>query len=329
MRQPDSNMITTDIDRAIAVLKQDGLVAIPTETVYGLAANAYSEVAVRKIFALKQRPLSNPLIVHIPSTEVLDEIALHIPDVAWKLAEKCWPGPLTLLLEKRAHIPEVVTAGKDTVAVRVPAHPLTRALLENLPFPLVAPSANPFGSISPTRAEHVSKYFGKELEVILDGGECRKGLESTIVGFEHGQPVLYRRGSIPAEEIEKITGPLKVVTNNDEAPLAPGMQSRHYAPDTPTILTDDVAGKLGALEGKKIGLLLFQNPVEHKDVVHCEILSASGNLEEAASNLYAALHRLDGAALDVIVAERVPDTGLGKTINDKLERASAVKPTMP
>lgn len=316
-------MITQDIEGAIETLSQGGLVAIPTETVYGLAANAYSEEAVRKIFALKQRPLSNPLIVHIPSTEVLDEIALDIPDVARKLADKFWPGPLTLLLNKRAHIPDVVTAGKDTVAVRVPAHPLTLALLEKLPFPLVAPSANPYGSISPTSAGHVTKYFGEALEVILDGGECLKGIESTIVGFEYGKPVLYRRGSIPAEEIEKITGPLRLVTHNDEAPEAPGMQSRHYAPDTLTVLTDDVDGMLDSLEGKRIGLLLFQTAVEHKDVVRCEILSANGNLDEAASNLYAALHRLDQEGLDIIIAERVPDTGLGKTINDKLERASS------
>ena len=314
-------MITTSIDKAIHALTKDEVVAIPTETVYGLSANAYSEKAVKKVFDLKKRPLYNPLIVHIKGASSLTEVAQNIPDIAYKLAEIFWPGPLTLLLEKQAHVSDLVTSGKKTVAVRVPDHPLTLELLENLPFPLVAPSANIFGSISPTCTEHVSNYFGNSID-ILEGGECRKGIESTIIGFDNEHPIVYRHGSIPIEEIEKITGKLKTITNNDQSPEAPGMLSRHYAPATDTYLTDDIPCSLVKFEGKRIGLLLFNQPIQHAHITHQEVLSASANLDEAAKNFYAFLHHLDGKNLDVIIAERLPDSGLGKTINDKLERAT-------
>ena len=194
-----------DILKAKEVLQKNELIAIPTETVYGLAGNAYSETAVKKIFELKQRPFYNPLIVHIKNTAALDTVACEIPEMAYALAKEFWPGSLTLLLKKKDHIPEIITAGKATVAVRVPNHPLTLALLEQLDFPLAAPSANPFGSISPTTAQHVADYFKGNLEIILDGGECQNGLESTIIGFENDQAVLYRHGSIATEAIEKIT----------------------------------------------------------------------------------------------------------------------------
>lgn len=314
-------MITNSIDKAIHALTKDEVVAIPTETVYGLSANAYSEKAVEKIFDLKKRPMYNPLIVHIKGASSLTEVAQNIPDTAYKLAEIFWPGPLTLLLEKQPHVSDLVTSGKKTVAVRVPDHPLTLELLENLPFPLVAPSANIFGSISPTCTEHVYKYFGNSIE-ILEGGECRKGIESTIIGFDNQHPIVYRHGSIPAEEIEKITGKLKTITNNDQSPEAPGMLSRHYAPNTDTYLTDDVPGSLQKFEGKRIGLLLYKQPIQHENITHQEVLSASANLDEAAKNFYAFLHHLDSKNLDVIIAERLPESGLGKTINDKLERAT-------
>lgn len=315
-------MITTDINKAKEVLLENELIALPTETVYGLAGNAFSETAIKKIFELKKRPFYNPLIVHLKSASSIYDVALDIPESALLLADKFWPGPLTLVLKKQEHISDLITAGKKTVAVRVPSHPLALALLETLDFPLVAPSANPFGSISPTNAKHVFNYFGDELEVILDGGECEKGLESTIIGFENDQPVLYRRGSITAEEIEKIIGKLSITTNNDKSPNAPGMLSRHYAPLTETHLTNNIDELLKSFEGKKIGLLLFKNQVQNNTITHQEILSKSGDLNEAAKNLYAAMHRLDHSKLDVILAERLPDEGLGKTINDKLERAT-------
>ncbi len=315
-------MITTDIYKARKVLKKNKLVAIPTETVYGLAGNAYNETALIAIFKLKNRPFYNPLIVHIKSASSITDVAIDIPESAMILAEKFWPGPLTLVLKKQPHISDLITAGKDTVAVRVPNHALTLALLDKLDFPLAAPSANPFGSISPTNAQHVFNYFGGKLEVILDGGECERGLESTIIGFENDQPVLYRHGSISVEEIEKITGKLGAITNSEKTPNAPGMLSRHYAPNTDTYLTNNVIELIKCFKGKRIGILLFKNQINGKGIIHIEILSKSGDLNEAAKNLYAALHRLDQNNLDIIIAERLPDFNLGITINDKLERAT-------
>ena len=315
-------MITTDIKKAKKALKKNKLVAIPTETVYGLAGNAYDESALVEIFKLKNRPFYNPLIVHIRSASSISDVAIDIPESAMILAEKFWPGPLTLVLKKQPHISDLITAGKDTVAVRVPNHPVALALLDKLDFPLAAPSANPFGSISPTNADHVFNYFGGKLEVILDGGECEKGLESTIIGFENNQPVLYRHGSTSSEEIEKITGKLSTITNSEKTPNAPGMLSRHYAPNTATYLTNNVVELIKCFKGKRIGILVFKNQINGKGIIHKEILSKSGDLNEAAKNLYAAMHRLDENNLDVIIAERLPDIGLGKTMNDKLERAT-------
>lgn len=315
-------MITTDIKKAKKALKKNKLVAIPTETVYGLAGNAYDESALVEIFKLKNRPFYNPLIVHIKSASSISDVAIDIPESAMILAEKFWPGPLTLVLKKQPHISDLITAGKDTVAVRVPNHPVALALLDKLDFPLAAPSANPFGSISPTNADHVFNYFGGKLEVILDGGECEKGLESTIIGFENNQPVLYRHGSISSEEIEKITGKLSTITNSEKTPNAPGMLTRHYAPNTATYLTNNVVELIKCFKGKRIGILVFKNQISGKGIIHKEILSKSGDLNEAAKNLYAAMHRLDENNLDVIIAERLPDIGLGKTMNDKLERAT-------
>lgn len=315
-------MLTTDINKAKEALQANELIAIPTETVYGLAGNAYDETALRKIFELKKRPFYNPLIVHLKSASCMYDVATDIPENALKLAEKFWPGPITLVLKKQAHISDLITAEKDTVAVRVPNHPVALALLEKLEFPLAAPSANPFGSISPTTAVHVLHYFGDNLKVILDGGECANGLESTIVGFENNQVILYRHGSISVEEIEKIVGKLLIITNNDKSPSSPGMLSRHYAPMTDTYLSDNIYELIKSFKGKKIGLLLFKNHNHEDTIVHQEVLSKSGDFTEAAKNLYAAMHRLDHSELDVILAERLPNIGLGKTINDKLERAT-------
>lgn len=316
-------MITTDLDIAKKVLIADEIIAIPTETVYGLAGNAFSETAIKKIFYLKGRPFYNPLIVHIKSAAYLTEVAYDIPEIALKLAKRFWPGPLTLILKKLPKIPDLITAGKETVAVRIPNHPLTLALLEQLDFPLAAPSANPFGSISPTSAEHVANYFKETLEVIIDGGECEKGLESTIIGFEENKPTLFRLGAISMEDIENEIGKVFIKNQGSETDLAaPGMLSRHYSPTTNTYLTNNISEHIKLFKNKKIGLLLFKGPKEINNIIHQEILSTSGNLNEAARNLYAALHRLDKLHLDVIIAERFPDNGLGKTINDRLQRAA-------
>lgn len=314
-------MITQNINKAITELNQDNVIAIPTETVYGLAGNAFSEVAVNKIFALKKRPLHNPLIVHISSIRDLKTIAINIPIKALQLAQKFWPGSLTLILDKHPDVPTIVTAGNKKVAVRIPNHPLTLELLNQLKFPLAAPSANPFGSISPTCAQHVLDYFSDTLEVILDGGYCEKGIESTIVGFENNEPVLYRLGAITIEEIEKVVGSLKFETKNDQSPIAPGMLSRHYAPKTEIYLTNNIKSLIKTFPNKKIGVLVFSKSIIDSQIIHTEILSNQGKLEEAAKNLYAALHRLDKKNLDIIIAEIMPDISLGKAMNDRLQRA--------
>lgn len=314
-------MTTINIDEACEVLKNEELIGLPTETVYGLAGNAYSEIALKKIFTLKNRPFYNPLILHIKSVNYLNKVAKNIPETAIKLAKEFWPGPLTLVLEKQNHISDLVTASKDTVAVRVPNHPVALELLNKLDFPIAAPSANPFGSISPTNASHVNDYFGNDLKIILDGGMCSEGIESTIIGFENNEPVLYRNGSISVDEIIKITGKITFLNNNDSNPKAPGMLSRHYAPNIDTYLTSDINSLIHLFPNKKIGLLRFKNEFNEMNNYKVEVLSKEGNLKEAARNLYAALHRLDRSNLDLIIAERLPDLGLGKSINDRLERA--------
>jgi len=316
-------MITNDVHKAVESLMKGELVAIPTETVYGLAANATDDEALRKIYALKNRPFYNPLILHIHSVKQLSSIAEDIPAAALKLADAFWPGPLTLVLKKQAAISNVVTSGKDTVAVRIPDHPLTLELLSLLDFPLAAPSANPFGQISPTSAKHVYDYFGETIEVILDGGECQKGIESTIVGFENDIPVLYRLGSVSLDDIQRVVGEVLMFNQESDTEIkSPGMLASHYAPRTATYLTQDVASALNLYHNKKIGLLLFQNTLENAEVAACEVLSISGDFEEAARNLYAAMHRLDNLNLDVIIAQKLPNVGLGKSINDRLTRAS-------
>lgn len=314
--------ISNSIQKAVALLDQDQIIGIPTETVYGLAGNIYSPKAIESIFTMKQRPFFNPLIVHIKSAAALSEIARDIPEKAALLAKAFWPGPLTLVLKKQIAIPDLVTGGKDTVAVRVPNHPVILALLNQLAYPLAAPSANPFGSISPTTATHVADYFEEVLPMVLDGGACQRGIESTIIGFENGEPILYRLGSLAVEDIEAVVGEVKMITHDDIAPAAPGMFSKHYAPLTTTFLAADVKKKLISIPDQKIGVIVFQNEVNDPKIVQQEVLSPTGNLAEAASQLYAALHRLDHCNLDCIIAERFPDFGLGKTINDRLKRAT-------
>jgi L-threonylcarbamoyladenylate synthase len=313
-------MITDNITIAAECLRKDQLVAIPTETVYGLAGNAFSEIAVRKIFELKQRPFFNPLIVHIKSIDYLDQVAINIPQLAYDLATSFWPGPLTLLLTKKEIVPDIVTAGKSTVAIRIPSQARTLELLNILEFPLAAPSANPFGSVSPTTTEHVADYFGEKLPVILDGGACERGVESTIVGFEDGKPVVYRLGALSVEEFQKNCSEIRFRLKDDHTPQAPGMLSRHYAPRTRIYLTNDVVRLSKEFSGKKTGVLLLSNRAS-LNADHIEVLSPSADLNEAAKNLYAALHRLDQMKLDVIIAERMPDVGIGRTMNDRLSRA--------
>lgn len=315
-------IISKDISKAVAILKKESLVAIPTETVYGLAGNIYSENAIKSIFETKQRPLFNPLIVHIPSANYLENIVSYIPKKAKLLADKFWPGPLTLVLPKKDNIPDVITAGKTTVAVRVPNHPVTLELLKQLDFPLAAPSANPFNRISPTTAQHVESYFKNKIEMVLDGGACKNGIESTIIGFEDDTPIVYRLGSISIEDIEAVVGEISVKNKKENNPEAPGMLNKHYAPSTPTVLSTNVSEELKKHPNKRIGILSFKTSFENHAVQHQIIVSAKGDLAEATSKLYDALHELDNLDLDIIIAEIFPDVGLGKSINDRLQRAA-------
>ena len=317
--------ISKDLDFAKNLLENDEVVAIPTETVYGLAGNIFSEKAIKKIFETKKRPFFNPLIVHVHSLACLEAICLEIPLKAKLLANNFWPGSLTLVLKKRNSISDLVTGGKDTVAVRIPNHPLTLDLLSKLNFPLAAPSANPFGSISPTTAEHVANYFSNTLPLVLDGGNCENGIESTIIGFDNEEPILYRLGAISREEIESVVGPILLKNKNEKAPEAPGMLTRHYAPLTKTILVNDVKKEIEKYTTKKIGLLLFNNVTIDKENVIIETLSKKGSLKEATANLYAAMHRLDTQNLDLIIAQKFPEIDLGNSINDRLERATKNK----
>ena len=314
-------MITSDLNQVKTALINGDIIALPTETVYGLAANIYLDSALEKVFKLKKRPSYNPLIVHISNSDILEQIAKNIPAKARELANVFWPGPLTLVLEKQDQIPNRITAGKPTVAVRVPNHPIALQLLKSLNFPLAAPSANPFGSLSPTSAKHVALYFKEEINFILDGGPCFCGLESTIIGFENDKPILYRHGAISIEEIEKIIGPIKIKNQNSKNPSAPGMLTRHYAPKTQIQINDDISLALAQNSDKKIGVLSFRKNKKIKTEIHQEVLSISGDLNEASKNLYAALHRLDQMNLDLIISPFFPEKGLGKTINDRLKRA--------
>lgn len=316
------SIISKDISKAVALLNAEEIVAIPTETVYGLAGNIYSEKAIASIFETKKRPFFNPLIVHIPSTEYLSNIVDHIPEKAKRLANAFWPGPITLVLKKKNTIPDVITAGKDTVAVRVPNHPITLELLNQLDFPLAAPSANPFSSISPTTAEHVETYFKDAINMVLDGGACTSGIESTIIGFENDEPIIYRLGSTAIEDIEAIVGNIEIKNTKEVAPDAPGMLERHYAPKTKTILTDNISTILNEYKGKRIGVITYKSEIDNTDIEVQIALSKTGNLSESASNLYDVLHQLDKMHLDVIIAEKLPDYGLGKSINDRLLRAT-------
>lgn len=315
-------MISNDINLAVQHLNKNGIIGFPTETVYGLAGNAFNTAAIHKIFDVKKRPTFNPLIVHIKGIEDLDKVATEIPSIAYELANVFWPGPLTFILKKQPHIPDLVTANQDTVAVRVPNHPIALELLNKLDYPLVAPSANPFTSISPTTANHVEDYFANQIDMVLEGGICKAGIESTIVGFNNNKVVLYRLGALPVEAIEKITGSLIVSNKKEKKTITPGMFLKHYAPKTDFILTRNVKEELDWYSGKKIGLLLFNEFEPDFNPTFQRVLSEDGDLKQAASKLYEVLHELDKMNLEVIIAERFPEYGLGNSINDRLERAS-------
>ncbi|NUQ13999.1 MAG: threonylcarbamoyl-AMP synthase [Flavobacteriales bacterium] len=307
----------TDVAQAARLLEQGAVVAIPTETVYGLAADAFNEEAVLTIFTVKQRPAFDPLIVHVRDRAQLDRVAV-VPPQAEVLIDRFWPGPLTLVLPKRPAVPDLVTSGLDTVAVRMPAHTMTRALLDAVDTPLAAPSANPFGYVSPTTAGHVQDQLGGRIPYILDGGACAVGVESTILGWQQERWVLFRPGGAPVEAIEAVVGPLHVAADSAR-PQAPGMLESHYAPRKP-VHVGDVDSLLRRFAGRAVGVISFRT--EHA-AHRCEVLSPEGDLAVAARHLFAVLRELDASDCQVIVAERFPEEGLGRAMNDRLRRAAA------
>lgn len=298
---------------ACAALGLGEPVALPTETVYGLAADALDARACVKIFEAKERPLTDPLIVHVPSMEWLDRLA-ELNDVARRLAAEFWPGPLTMVLPRRGIVPDLVTAGQDTVAVRRSAHPVFAAVVESFDRPLAAPSANRFGRISPTSAAHVVAELDGRIGLVIDGGSCAHGLESTIVRVGRDSVEILREGPVTREALAEF---VKIADAGGDV-VVPGSLKSHYAPGTPL----DIVTALDAVDPSGTGLLTWR-PVETPDFAAVEILSENGDLREAATNLYAAMRRLDARGLRRIVALPVPGDGLGAAIMERLRKASA------
>lgn len=313
-----TTQIGKSIETAADYLRKGSCVAIPTETVYGLAANGLDEEAVAKIFAAKERPAYDPLILHIAKIEDVAPLVTHFPEKAKQLAEKFWPGPLTLILPKSNKVPDLVSAGLSTVGIRMPRHEMTLQLLKSIDFPLAAPSANPFGYISPTSAQHVKNQLAGKIPYILDGGDCSVGLESTIVLVTDAVVKILRKGGIPIEAIEEVVGKVELQTQSSSNPMAPGMLISHYAPKKKLIL-GNIPDLIKVHPNEKIGVIGFKSTYGFEG----EILSTKGDLAEAAQNLYAALRKMDESDCTLILVEKVPDIGLGKAINDRLRRASS------
>jgi L-threonylcarbamoyladenylate synthase len=299
-------------------------VAFPTETVYGLGADAFNPQAVARVFEVKARPAFDPLIVHLPAAVALTRAsAADDPRIA-HLARRFWPGPLTLVVRRRPEVPDLVTAGLETVGVRVPDHPAALALIRAAGTPLAAPSANPFGYVSPTRAEHVLAQLGDRIDLVLDGGPCRVGLESTILSLAADPPVLLRPGGVTREDLEAALGRAVRVASPEERTAAPGGSPRHYATGTPLRILRGRAGAAPAGTGR-VGLLAFgpRPDATATGYAAVEVLAPDGRTTTAAANLFAALRRLDAADLSLLLAEPCPEHGLGRAIMDRLRRAAA------
>lgn len=331
--------VTADVSRAAEILRSGGLVAFGTETVYGLGANALDELAVARVFEAKNRPHFDPLIVHIADGKWLDRLAEQLSPAAKLLADTFWPGPLTMVLPKKEIVPDLVTSGLPSVAIRMPSHPLALELLTKVDLPVAAPSANPFGQISPTTAQHVLDNLGDRIDMILDGGPCDVGVESTVVLMTEECPRILRHGGVTQEQLEQVVGSVEVQCSEDAddsaassdepgsklhtGAVGPGMLAQHYSPTTPLILLRDVNAEL--LDGERVGLLrlskLPSDSTRVADFSSIETLTDDGDLRTAAAGFFAALRSLDSCGLDLIVAESFPEEGLGRALNDRLRRA--------
>jgi L-threonylcarbamoyladenylate synthase len=314
-------------EEAAGWLRNDEVVAIPTETVYGLAGNALSEQAVLRIFHAKNRPHFNPLIIHTHHPAAIGDFVQNIPYSAKLIADHFSPGPITFLLEKKDIIPDLVTAGHHKVAVRIPNHALTRLLLEGLDFPLAAPSANRFGYVSPTSAAHVLKGLNGLIPYILDGGTCQIGVESTILDFEDNEVILRRKGGVSVEAIELVLGKKLIIkTHATDHPVAPGQLKSHYATKTP-LYRGDIAMMAANFLGKKLALIEF-GPETHLTVFKRFYLSPTSNTDDAARNLFSIMRQADECGADIILAPILPETGLGAAVNDRLRRAEHLNKTI-
>jgi L-threonylcarbamoyladenylate synthase len=333
--QVEDDDIKDGVTEACALLSAGEVVALPTETVYGLAADAFNPEAVAKIFTVKERPSFDPLIVHIASRGDLKSVAIvpeEIAETVNKLTHAFWPGPLTLILPKHPDVPDLVTSGQPTVAVRQSAHPVLRAVGKQLGRPIAAPSANRFGRISPTSASAVMKELGGRIPLIVDAGACAEGVESTIIAIEPREgkkPIfrLHRAGPITKEQLQEFGKVEKARVSSETAPEAPGQLASHYAPLTPLILLENLADFVPE-EGKRYGLLSYRGEDDSPyvtlhdwDVIE-SLSPGSGKLAEAAIRLFFVMRMLDEAGLDAIIAEPVSETGLGVAIMDRLRRAS-------
>ncbi len=311
--------ITTDLSPAIKILELGGVLAIPTETVYGLAANALDAHAVSEIYRIKERPENHPLILHFGKLEDILPFVTEIPEDLERLATHFWPGPLTLLLPKSTKVPDYITAKSPFVGVRIPSHPLLLTLLNQLPFPLAAPSANPYGLVSPTNASHVLQQLGEKIPLIIDGGPCSEGIESTIMGFKDDKAMLYRLGSIQLDDIATVLGYIpEIVTGNTDAPVTSGMVKYHYATHTPLFFMEASIG----YDKTAIYLFLFNLPADFEGKNY-KIMSTHASLKEVARNLYAFLHEADASGAQRIYIERPKNEGIGQSLLDRLERATA------
>ena len=311
------------IEEAARIIRHGGLVAFPTETVYGLGADACNPLAVARIFEAKRRPRMDPLIVHVADAESA-RLYGHFPEgVATALMRRFWPGPLTLVVPKSERVPPIVTAGLATVAIRMPAHDAALALIRTSGCALAAPSANPFGRISPTEAGHVAEQLAGRIDLILDGGRCAVGVESTVLALTGKYPRILRAGGVPPEALQDVLGPLGWPTGTPNRPQAPGQLTRHYATSTPLEILNEGDRRAEPLPGERVGLLALTPPKHPEKYAIVEVLSESGDLRMAAANLFAALHRLDKGQLDRLVAHALPEQGLGFAIMDRLRRCAA------
>jgi len=319
---PDHKMgLARAIKEGAKAIRRGGIVVFPTETVYGLGADALNPEAVQRIFEIKKRPLHDPLIIHISEQQQLSLLVDRLPEKVQQLIDIFWPGPLTLVLPKSVKVPDIVTAGNQTVAVRMPSNPWAKELICLAGTPIAAPSANLFGRTSPTTAWHVEEQLRGSYDVIIDAGACRVGIESTVVSLVDDVCVILRQGGISREKIEQLMGPVQDYREGSRARKeSPGLLSHHYAPVTPLQIVENVRDYSCQSD---IGTILFKASTDS----FCgptEVLSKDGNLMEVAVNLYAAIQRLDSMGLKMIVVERVPNVGIGRAINDRLEKASSI-----